>query len=343
MSSAVKDRSEPETRADEALLEVENLEIAFRTPAQTVQAVRGVSFSVAPKETFAIVGESGSGKTVSMMALMRLLQSPPAEIRADAVRFEGADLMAVPQRDWWRYAGEQIAMVFQDALTALNPVYTVGWQIAEMFRVHRNYSRNEIRERSIELLRQVGIPEPERRLNEYPHQFSGGMRQRAMIAMAIALEPKLLIADEPTTALDVTVQAQIMDLLQRLKDERDMSLVLITHDLGLVAETADHVAIMYAGSVMETGTIRQVLGSPTHPYTLGLLASRPQAIERGQKLRPILGSPPNLAALPDGCAFRPRCPRAMTVCASGKVPVVAAESGHDVVCHAAADIQREGL
>ena len=336
MSTVTEPTAAPLDRVEAPLLELRNLEVEFRTPAQTVRAVRGVSFDIARKETFAIVGESGSGKTVSMMALMRLLQSPPAHISADAMLFEGEDLSRVPQRDWWRYAGEQIAMVFQDALTALNPVYTVGWQIAEMFRVHRDYSKAEIRERSIGLLRQVGIPEPERRLDDYPHQFSGGMRQRAMIAMAIALEPKLLIADEPTTALDVTVQAQIMDLLEKLKDERDMSLVLITHDLGLVAETADRVAIVYAGSVVETGTIREVLGDPGHPYTQGLLGSRPQAIEKGQKLRPILGSPPNLAALPAGCPFHPRCPAVMEVCAGTPPPVVRMESGQDVTCHAVA-------
>ena len=337
MSAPARESAPEAARGTDAaapLLEVRDLRIEFRSPAQTVRAVRGVSFDVAPRETFAIVGESGSGKTVSMMALMRLLQSPPAHIEAEALRFEGRDLLTLSGAEWSGYAGDRIAMVFQDALTALNPVYTVGWQIGEMFRVHRDYSRREVRERSVELLRQVGIPEPERRLGDYPHQFSGGMRQRAMIAMAIALEPTLLIADEPTTALDVTVQAQIMDLLQRLKEERDMSLVLITHDLGLVAETADRVAIMYAGSVMESGTIRQVLGNPSHPYTLGLLGSRPQAIERGHKLQPILGSPPNLAALPGGCAFHPRCPRALDRCADTPAPIVRLASGQDVACHA---------
>ena len=319
------------------LFRVDNLRVDFRSHAQTVRAVRGVSFQVAAGETFAIVGESGSGKTVSMMAVMRLLQSRPAHVEADALTFQGRDLRAVPPRDWWRVTGEQIAMVFQDALTALNPVYTVGWQIAEMFRVHRpKMTRREIRERSIELLRKVGIPEPARRLDDYPHQFSGGMRQRAMIAMAIALEPRLLIADEPTTALDVTVQAQIMDLLRQLKDEHDMSLILITHDLGLVAETADRVAIMYAGSVVETGTIREVLGHPGHPYTLGLLGSRPQATAKGEKLRPILGSPPNLAAMPQGCPFHPRCGQAMDICIGTPPPQVRMPSGQSVTCHAVA-------
>ena len=321
--------------------ELRNLNVEFRSPAQTVHAVRGVSFHVGEGETFAIVGESGSGKTVSMMAAMRLLQSPPARITADAMTYRGEDLQAVRQRDWWRYTGEKIAMVFQDALTALNPVYTVGWQIAEMFRVHRpQMSKKEIRDRSIELLKKVGIPEPERRLDDYPHQFSGGMRQRAMIAMGIALDPEVLIADEPTTALDVTVQAQIMDLLQQLKDERQMSLILITHDLGLVAETADRVAIMYAGTVMETGSIRQVLGTPRHPYTLGLLGSRPQAIKKGDKLRPILGSPPNLAAAPRGCPFAPRCTAAQPVCSETFPPTVTVPSGQDVTCHVVAEETR---
>jgi len=320
---------------DAPLLDIRNLRVAFRASGGTVRAVQGFTLTVRRGETFAIVGESGSGKTVSMQALMRLLESPPAEIAADALRFDGTDLAAVPARDWWRWSGERIAMVFQDALTALNPVFTVGWQIGEMFRVHRPAPADEIRAASIDLLRKVGIPQPERRLDDYPHQFSGGMRQRAMIAMAIALDPELLIADEPTTALDVTVQAQIMDLLRGLRNERGMAMILITHDLGLVAESADRVAIMYAGQVMETGTVAQVLASPRHPYTLGLLASRPHAVDRGSRLSPIPGSPPNLAALPAGCPFRPRCAFAHEACA-GELPEVAVPSGQTVRCHAVA-------
>lgn len=316
------------------LFEIRNLRVEFRSANEAVRAVNGLNIAVHRGETFALVGESGSGKTVSMMSVMRLLESPPAHVTADALTFDGTDLLSVPEHSWPMYTGEKIAMVFQDALTALNPVYTVGWQISEMFRVHRKMGKAEIRERTIDLLRQVGIPEPQRRIHDYPHQFSGGMRQRAMIAMAIALEPNLLIADEPTTALDVTVQAQIMDLLLRLKEKSGMSLILITHDLGLVAETADRVAIMYAGSVVETGTIEGVLGNPGHPYTRGLLSSRPQATPKGQKLTPISGSPPNLAAMPAGCPFHPRCSIAMDVCRNVVPPTVRAPSGQLATCHA---------
>jgi oligopeptide transport system ATP-binding protein len=320
------------------LLEIEDLRVSFRAAGARVRAVQGLSLRVARGETLAIVGESGSGKTVSMQALMRLLDSPPAEIKAARMSFDGTDLTTLPDRDWAAWAGDRVAMVFQDALTALNPVFTVGWQIAEMFQVHRPaMTRAELHDASAALLRQVGIPEPERRLDDYPHQFSGGMRQRAMIAMAIALDPELLIADEPTTALDVTVQAQIMDLLRALSTDRGMSMILITHDLGLVAESADRVVIMYAGQVMETGTVAEVLGTPRHPYTLGLLASRPEAGTKGGRLRPIPGSPPDLSALPDGCPFRPRCAFARPACASGEMPEVTVPSGQTVRCLAVAD------
>ncbi len=319
------------------LLEIADLRVSFRAAGGHVRAVQGLTLSVARGETLAIVGESGSGKTVSMQALMRLLDSPPAEITSARLTFDGTDLRALPDRDWAAWAGDRVAMVFQDALTALNPVFTVGWQIAEMFRVHRPaMTAAEVRAASAELLRQVGIPEPERRLDDYPHQFSGGMRQRAMIAMAIALDPELLIADEPTTALDVTVQAQIMDLLRGLRAARGMAMILITHDLGLVAETADRVVIMYAGQVMETGTVAQVLGTPRHPYTLGLLASRPEADAKGGRLRPIPGSPPDLSALPAGCPFRPRCAFARPDCATGGLPDVTVPSGQMVRCCAVA-------
>ena len=238
------------------IFELRNLKVEFRSAVETVRAADGLDLEVRRGETFAIVGESGSGKTVSMMAALRLLPSPPAHIEADAIRFDGEDISAMPARQWRHMTGERIAMVFQDALTSLNPVYSVGWQIGEMFRIHRpRMARREIRERVVDILAEVGIPDPASRVDDYPHQFSGGMRQRAMIAMGIALEPDLLIADEPTTALDVTVEAQIMDLLARLREAHGMSMVLITHDLGLVAESADRVAIMYAGRVMETGDV----------------------------------------------------------------------------------------
>lgn len=319
----------------EPLLEIRNMRVSFRASGGRVRAVQGLSLSVSRGETLAIVGESGSGKTVSMQALMRLLDSPPAEISADRMMFDGTNLLDLPDREWARWAGDRVAMVFQDALTALNPVFTVGWQIGEMFRVHRpGISAAEIRAASAELLRKVGIPEPERRLDDYPHQFSGGMRQRAMIAMSIALEPELLVADEPTTALDVTVQAQIMDLLLSLRRDGGMAMILITHDLGLVAESADRVVIMYAGQAMEAGTVAQVLGTPRHPYTLGLLESRPDPEGGRRRLRPIPGSPPDLAALTAGCPFRPRCAYARPECGRGALPPIAVPSGQTVWCHA---------
>jgi len=323
---------------NDILFEIKDLKVRFDSAHEIVRAVNGISYAVRNGETFAVVGESGSGKTVSMMAVMRLLSSPPAFIEANAITFKGTDLQSVPQKEWWRFSGEKIAMIFQDAITALNPVYTVGWQIAEMFRIHRQLDGAEIERRTVDLLKRVGIPEPQQRIHDYPHQFSGGMRQRAMIAMAIALEPDLLIADEPTTALDVTVQAQIMDLLQDLKNEKGMSLILITHDLGVVAETADRVAIMYAGTIVETGTIEDVLGNPIHPYTRGLLSSRPQAQKKGGKLNPIYGSPPNLAFIPQGCAFHPRCQHAEATCSERVPTTLQVSPGHYVGCHSVKNI-----
>ena len=317
------------------IFEVRNLTVEFRSPAETVRAADGLNIEVGRGEAFAIVGESGSGKTVSMMAALRLLPQPPAHVEADAIRFDGRDVQALPAREWRRLAGDRMAMVFQDALTSLNPVYSVGWQIGEMFRVHRpRMGRAERRERVVGLLGEVGIPDPSSRVDDYPHQFSGGMRQRVMIAMGVALEPELLIADEPTTALDVTVEAQIMDLLARLRDGRRMSMVLVTHDLGLVSENADRVAIMYAGRVMEAGAVAAVLAHPRHPYTRGLLAARPQAAGRGRALTAIPGSPPNLARPPAGCPFHPRCPLAAPVCRAERPPLRSHGAGHDVACHA---------
>lgn len=315
------------------LFEIRDLRVEFRSGHETVKAVNGISYSVNSGETFAIVGESGSGKTVSAMAVMKLLASPPAVIKATEMRFKGNDLLSMDQNEWLRFSGEKIAMVFQDALAALNPVFSVGWQIAETFRIHRKLDRAKTERRTVDLLKRVGIPEAHHRARDYPHQFSGGMRQRAMIAMAIALKPDLLIADEPTTALDVTIQAQIMDLLQELRDETGMSLILITHDLGVVAETADRLAIMYAGKIVETGTVEDVLGSPVHPYTLGLLSSMPQAQKRGERLHPIFGSPPNLAYIPQGCAFHPRCQHATATCRELAPTTIQICAGHYVACH----------
>ena len=315
------------------LLEVTDLKIEFRSGRETVYAVNGASFSIRPGETAAILGESGSGKSVTASAVMRLLQCPPAVVAGGAVRFKGDDVLAMPIAQWRRRCGREIAMVFQDALAALNPVFSVGWQIGELFRAHGERNGKDAHARAVELLARVGIPDPDNRARDYPHQFSGGMRQRVMIAMAIALGPDLLIADEPTTALDVTVQAQIMDLLQDLQKEIGMAVVLITHDLGVVAEVADHVAVMYAGRVVERGKVRDVLGTPAHPYTLALLDSVPQVEESGRKLRPIIGSPPDMAAVPSGCAFHPRCRFATAVCRTAQPPKIVLAPGRAAECH----------
>ncbi len=315
------------------LLEVTDLRVEFRSGREIVKAVNGVNYYVAAGETLAILGESGSGKTVSAMAVMKLLPSPPAVITSNEIMFNGNDLSNMPKEDWRRFSGEKIAMIFQDALASLNPVFSIGWQISEVFRVHRRLERSETQRRTIELLKWVGIPEADHRARDYPHQFSGGMRQRVMIAMAIALKPDLLIADEPTTALDVTVQAQIMDLLQALRNETGMALILITHDVGVVAETADRVAVMYAGRIVETGSIENVLQNPVHPYTLGLLHSMPQTQKRGEPLQPIFGSPPNLAFVPPGCAFHPRCQHAHTTCREVVPKTLKVSPGHYVECH----------
>lgn len=321
----------------DTLLEIKDLRVEFRSGHERVKAVNDVSYSVNKRETFAIVGESGSGKTVSAMALMKLLPTPPATITAKEIRFKGSDILTMDKDEWRHFSGEKIAMVFQDALAALNPVYSVGWQIAEMFRIHRKMGDGEIAGQTVDLLKRVGIPEPQHRARDYPHQFSGGMRQRSMIAMAIALKPDLLIADEPTTALDVTIQAQIMDLLQELRDETGMSLILITHDLGVVSEVADRVAVMYAGRIVETGMIKDVLGNPKHPYTWGLLSSRPQAQKKGERLQPIYGSPPNLAFIPPGCAFHPRCQYAESSCSELIPTTIEVGPGHYVACHSIKD------
>lgn len=315
------------------VLQVDDLRIQFRSGRETVHAVNGASFQVNAGETAAILGESGSGKSVTASAVMRLLQSPPAYVTGGTVRFKGLDVLSMPLTKWREYCGRDVAMVFQDALTSLNPVFSVGWQIAELFRTHGVASGREADARAVELLERVGIPDPATRAKDYTHQFSGGMRQRVMIAMAIALEPDLLIADEPTTALDVTVQAQIMELLEGLRKDSDMAMVLITHDLGVVADVADYVAVMYAGRVVERGPVSDVLSRPGHAYTLALLDSVPQARGKGTKLRPIIGSPPDLARIPKGCAFNPRCRFATDICRQEAPPSVAIAAGRIAECH----------
>jgi oligopeptide/dipeptide ABC transporter ATP-binding protein len=281
------------------------LHVSFPTADGVVRAVRGVSFDVEAGRTLGIVGESGSGKTVLTQTLLGL--TPGAEVTGSAL-FEGADLLDLSDNEMRHVRGARIAVIFQDPLTSLHPLYRIGWQIAEMIRAHdKSVSKKEARERSIDLLRRVGIPKPETRVDDYPHQFSGGMRQRAMIAMALSLEPKLIIADEPTTALDATVQAQIIDLLLRLQQDSGTALIMITHDLGVVADIADDVMVMYAGRAAEKAPKREVFYSSHHPYTKGLLESIPSSSSSGARLKPIAGSPPSLINLPAGCKFHPRC------------------------------------
>jgi oligopeptide transport system ATP-binding protein len=323
------------------VLAVDDLHVEFRTRSGVVNAVNGISYTVDQGETLAILGESGSGKSVSAQAIMGILDSPPAVITGGGIHFQGRDILQMNAEDQRQIRGPGIAMIFQDALSALNPVYSVGFQIGEMFRVHRGTSRKEAKQHAVELMDRVRIPAAARRVNDYPHQFSGGMRQRVMIAMALALDPRILIADEPTTALDVTVQAQVMDLLKDLQRDTGMGLILITHDLGVVNEVADRVAVMYAGKIVETGTVDDVFTDPAHPYTLGLMNSIPQVEAKGGRLNPIVGQPPNLAAIPRGCSFHPRCPKARTGAAAapgrdcvGDVPPLRlVVPGREAACH----------
>ena len=287
------------------LLDVTDLTVSFPTADGVVKAVRGVSFSVAAGRTLGIVGESGSGKTVLTQTLLGL--TPGADVTGRAV-FDGTDLLQLSDNDMRNFRGARISVIFQDPLTSLHPLYKVGWQIAELIRAHeKSVSKKEAAERAVDLLRRVGIPRPETRVNDYPHQFSGGMRQRAMIAMALALSPQMIIADEPTTALDATVQAQIIDLLLRLQQESGTALIMITHDLGVVADIADDVMVMYAGRAAEQAPKRDIFYVPHHPYTKGLLESIPSSSAAGDRLRPIPGQPPSLINLPAGCKFHPRC------------------------------------
>ena len=315
------------------LLEVDDLAVEFDVPDGLVKANNGVSYSLDAGETLAILGESGSGKSVSAQAVMGILDMPPARIPSGSVRFRGIDLLTLPERDRRRIRGNHVAIIFQDALTALNPVFRVGWQIGEMFRTHQGLSRAQAREKAIELLDMVRIPSARERVDAYPHEFSGGMRQRAMIAMALALEPDVLIADEPTTALDVTVQAQIMNLLADLQAQSGMGMILITHDLGVVAEVADRVNVMYAGRIVETGNLQDVYANPKHPYTRGLMHSIPRSDQKGRELRPISGSPPDLMHIPPGCAFHPRCPFREERCVVDVPPLYDIGPGRGTACH----------
>jgi oligopeptide transport system ATP-binding protein len=299
---------------DGLLLEVDQLRVEFRTRDGVAKAINGVSFELHEGETLAILGESGSGKSVTAQAIMGILDSPPGFVTGGEVRYCGRNILAMSDDDRRRVRGPEISMVFQDALSALNPVFPVGWQIAEMFRKHRGMNKSDSHAQAIRLMQRVQIPAAAQRVKAYPHQFSGGMRQRIMIAMAIALDPAVLIADEPTTALDVTVQAQIMQLLADLQDERKMGLILITHDLGVVADVADRIAVMYAGRIVEQADAFELYAQPGHPYTKGLLDSIPRLDQKGETLSAIGGLPPNLMHIPPGCPFNPRCHHAQDIC-----------------------------
>jgi len=315
-----------------ALLEVDDLRVSFPTPDGVVQAVRGVSWQVDTGQTLGIVGESGSGKSVSTQTIMGLTRG--ARISGRAV-FEGRDLLKLDREELQKIRGAQIGMIFQDPLSSLHPYYRVGWQIVEMIRQHdRDISKAKAHARAVELLRLVGIPQADRRVDDYPHQFSGGMRQRAMIAMAMALNPKVLIADEPTTALDVTVQAQVLQVIRKMQEEFGTAVILITHDLGVVADVADEVEVMYAGAVMEKADLQTTFYAYHHPYTEGLLQSLPAYGGDRDRLRPITGQPPSLINLPSGCPFHPRCPYVMDRCRTEVPPLasVGATAGHLSAC-----------
>ncbi|MEA2627069.1 MAG: peptide/nickel transport system ATP-binding protein, partial [Candidatus Binatota bacterium] len=299
-----------------ALLDVRDLHTHFVTDSGVARAVDGVSFAVAKGETLGMVGESGCGKSVTALSILRLVPSPPGEIVGGSILYEGTDLLKLEEHAMRRVRGREIAMIFQEPMSSLNPVFTIGDQVGEAIRLHQQTGRRETRERVIEMLRLVEIPEPERRIGEYPHQLSGGMRQRVMIAMALSCHPKLLIADEPTTALDVTIQAQILDLLAGLQERLGMALLLITHDLGVVAEQAQRVVILYAGRIVEEAPVVELFERPLHPYTRGLLDSVPKVgKEKARRLNAIRGTVPELTRLPSGCRFRDRCPLAIDDCA----------------------------
>ncbi len=315
------------------LLEVRDLHVEFRTRDGVAKAVNGVTYGVDEGETLAVLGESGSGKSVTAQAVMGILDTPPGRITSGEVVFQGRDLLKLKEEERRRIRGAEMAMIFQDALSALNPVLTVGDQLAEMFTVHRGMSRKDARAKAVELMDRVRIPAARERVRQYPHQFSGGMRQRIMIAMAIALEPALIIADEPTTALDVTVQAQVMELLAELQREYRMGLILITHDLGVVADVADRIAVMYAGRIVESAPVHEIYKAPAHPYTRGLLDSIPRLDHKGRELYAIKGLPPNLTRIPPGCPFHPRCPLARDVCTTDDPPLYEVSGTRGSACH----------
>ena len=331
-------RPEPGLKPDETVLEIENLKTHFFTAGGVVRAVDGVSYAVCSGETLGVVGESGCGKSVTALSVLRLVASPPGRIVDGAIRFAGRNLLDLTEREMEAIRGNDISMIFQEPMTSLNPLMTVGRQISEAIALHQGLSRHEAFVQAVEMLRRVHIPEAERRVHAYPHQLSGGMRQRVMIAMALSCGPRVLIADEPTTALDVTIQAQILDLMRELQDRLGTAIILITHDLGVVAENADRVVVMYAGRKVEEASAKALFESPGHPYTLGLLGSIPnlevaaQTNTRRVRLREIKGMVPSLSDLPKGCTFAPRCGFATDECNAQYPPLVQHRPGHWVSC-----------
>lgn len=312
------------------LLEVADLNVIYKTYEGTVAAVNGVEFSLEAGRTLGLVGESGAGKTTTALSIMGLVPSPPGIITSGSVNFAGKNLLSFSEKEMKKIRGNHISMIFQDPMTSLNPVVTVGIQISEALVAHQNLSEAEAEKKAMEMLEKVQIPG--QRYREYPHEFSGGMRQRVVIAMALACNPGLIIADEPTTALDVTIQAQVLDLMRSLKEEFSTAMIMITHDLGVVGEVCDHVAVMYAGRIVETGSLEQIFGNARHPYTLGLFRCIPDIEEETSKIRPIEGLMPDPLDLPTGCPFHPRCPQCMDVCRT-VVPGVLDDGGHRVMCH----------
>ena len=325
----------------DSLLEIRGLKTHFATDDGMVRAVDGVDLTIARGETLGVVGESGCGKTVTAMSVLKLIAMPPGRIVEGRILWRGRDLVPLPPEKMNRIRGKEIAIVFQEPMTSLNPVYTVGEQIAEVVRLHENVGRRAALDKTVEMLRLVHIPNPERRLHDYPHQFSGGMRQRVMIAMALSCNPQLLIADEPTTALDVTIQAQILELLQEMKSRFGMAIMLITHAMGVVAETAQRVVVMYAGKVIEEAPVEKLFGRPSHPYTKGLIRSIPRidkAATRKTRLEAIAGVVPSLLDPPPGCRFAPRCPYAIASCREAVPPLREIEPGHRVACVRAEEV-----
>lgn len=315
------------------LLQVDNLNLAFETHNGRSKPLTNLSFAVYPGETVAIVGESGSGKSVTALSLLRLLRSPPAIIESGSIFFDGVDILQLKEKEMQKIRGKKMGIIFQDPMTSLNPTLTVGKQMLEGFHKHEKISSEAAKERVMEMLQLVGISEPKKRMQQYPHEFSGGMRQRVMIAIALLFSPKLLIADEPTTALDVTIQAQILDLMKKIQGRIKTSIILITHDLGIVAGMADRVLVMYAGKIVESGSVASIFANPTHPYTQALLRSLPRLdMDRNKKLIPIEGTPPHPLKRAPGCSFAPRCAKAMQICELQPPPIFSPEKNQHVAC-----------